>query len=433
MNPLSDALLTLRGIRTYSSFLKASQYLQVDAIRDQQGKWLSSILRNAHANVPWYSSAFRKYGVRVDSQDPFAELVKLPVLTKAEVRENHSDFCVPGVAARSLSFATSGTTGEPLKAYTSPDQWLIEQGVIWRQWKWAGYNFRDRVAIFRSYAPQPGQPLMKVDRLRNWAYFSVFRMDDAAISEYASFLQRWKPRFLRGYPSALMLVAQHALRFGWKLPGLKAAFCASEAVPADLRQALRDAFGIELFDHYGQAEITCMFHDCERHEGMHVDWEYGFVELLPSSEPGCFRIVATNLHNTAMPLLRYDTGDLAEGGWHSCSCGRGAQIVRAIRGRKDDYLIASDGSRMATVNLYTYFSKLQQIRRFQLVQNRPGQLTVSFTLWGEASQAEMGQLAQKIVAELSKTTGLDVRVASPAEFVQSGEGKFPTFLQRIAR
>ena len=92
MNPLSDALLTLRGIRTYSSFLKASQYLQVDAIRDQQGKWLSSILRNAHANVPWYSSAFRKYGVRVDSQDPFAELVKLPVLTKAEVRENHSDF-----------------------------------------------------------------------------------------------------------------------------------------------------------------------------------------------------------------------------------------------------------------------------------------------------------------------------------------------------
>lgn len=433
MNPISDALLTLRGIRLYETTLRKSQHASAEEVHARQGAWLSGILRHAHRNVPWYSSRFRTYGVRPDGSDPFAELAKLPVLTKREVRENHGEFCVAGAAAKSLKFTTSGTTGEPLAVYTCPEQWQYEQAVIWRQWKWAGYDFRDRVAIFRSYAPKPGQPLVKVDRLKNWAYFSVFRMDDAAISQYADYLRRWEPRFLRGYPSALLLVAQHAIRHGWSLPSLKAAFSASEAVTPELRPALRQAFGIELFDHYGQAEITCMFHDCERHEGMHLDWEYGLVELLPSGEEGCSRIVATNLHNTSMPLLRYDTGDLAEGSWERCSCGRAAPIVKAIRGRRDDYLIAADGSRMSTVNLYTYFAKLQQIRQFQLRQERPGELRVSFELWGSHNATAHAALATRIGQELATSTRLDVNVDERAAFIQTGEGKFPAFIQRIGK
>jgi phenylacetate-CoA ligase len=272
-----------------------------------------------------------------------------------------------------------------------------------------------------------------MDKLRNWAYFSVFEMDDTAIAEYARFLQAWKPRFLRGYPSSLLLVAQHALRYGWRLPGLKGAFVASELVPPQLREVLRQAFDIELFDHYGQAEITCMFHDCERHEGMHVDWEYGFVELLPSDEPGVHRIIATNLHNTAMPLLRYDTGDLAVGGWEQCSCGRRAPLLRSIRGRKDDFLIAEDGSRMATVNLYTYFSKLSSIQRFQLSQSKPGELIVNFVLWGSEDVSARSALSERIRRELEQTTGLLIRVEETVEFMQTSGGKFPAFIQRIGR
>jgi phenylacetate-CoA ligase len=142
-------------------------------------------------------------------------------------------------------------------------------------------------------------------------------------------------------------------------------------------------------------------------------------------------IVATNLHNTSMPLLRYDTGDLAEGPFVPCSCGRTAPVVRAIRGRKDDYLIAANGSRMSTVNLYTYFSKLQQIRKFQLKQERPGELGVSFQLWGTPDATAHAALASRIRTELGTSTGLEIKVADHAEFIQTGEGKFPAFIQRI--
>lgn len=433
MNAISDALLTLRGVQLYRSFLRRSQYFNEEQIRAQQTSWLARILQHAHANIPWYSSRFREHGVNPFGSDPFAELAKLPILTKAEVRENHADFCVSGAAATSVAFTTSGTTGEPLQAYTSKNQWIFEQGVIWRQWAWAGYRFRDKMAVFRSYAPAPGEPLMRTDRLRNWTYFSVFRMDDAALDEYFRFLESWKPRFLRGYPSSLMLVAQHALRRGIRIPSLKAAFVASEAVPEGLRQALRDAFGIELFDHYGQAEITAMLHDCERHEGLHVDWEYGFVELVPAESSDTRRLVATNLHNLSMPLLRYDTGDLVVGGWGRCSCGRGAPTLAPIIGRKDDYLIGADGSRMSTVRLYTYFSKLKEIRRFQLRQDQPGKLTVAVAAWDGEPREAATTLRRKIEHDLSELTGLTVHVPEDPEFVQAREGKFPVFIQRIAK
>ena len=81
--------------------------------------------------------------------------------------ENHADFCIPGAKKDSLTFFTSGTTGEPLQVYTSKNQWIMEQGIIWRSWKWADYNFRDKIAIFRSYAPKEGEPKLKKDRLKN--------------------------------------------------------------------------------------------------------------------------------------------------------------------------------------------------------------------------------------------------------------------------
>jgi len=431
---IQDMLLTYRGIKLYNDRLSKHNYLPTHEIRAIQAKWLIKLLKHCRENIPWYSDKFRTYGVNTDGSDPFSELEKLPILTKSEVRNNHGDFCISGASKSSIKFSTSGTTGEPLHAYTSPSQWVIEQAVIWRQWKWAGYRFRDKIAVLRSYTPRPGQPLIKVDRLRNWAYFSVFHMDDESINKYVDFLIKWRPRFLRGYPSSLMLIAQHSLRHGWKMPSLQAAFSASEMVPETLRENLRAAFGIELFDHYGQAEITCMFHDCEAHAGMHIDWEYGFVELVPSNDLGEYKIIATNLHNTAMPLLRYDTGDIIEGNWERCKCGRSSPIVRKIRGRSDDFIITNGNEKMSTVNLYTYFSKLDGIARFQLVQDTAGALKVLLRLIDQRQQHERGpKIARKVIDDLGLSSGLSISVDFPEQFAQSVEGKFPVFIQKVGK
>jgi phenylacetate-CoA ligase len=201
-----------------------------------------------------------------------------------------------------------------------------------------------------------------------------------------------------------------------------------------LRETVRQAFGIEVFDHYGQAEITAMFHDCELHKGMHVDWEYGYVELIPSDHPGLFKIIATNLHNNSMPLIRYDTGDLAEGYWTKCSCGRTSPIIRSINGRADDFIITKDGSRISTVNIYTFFSKKHIIRQFQIIQEEKGVLNINVsTTKFNNSEDEIAKELKNIENELTNKTKLTINITISPSFIQSTEGKFVTFIQKIKK
>ena len=429
MNFFTDSLLTLKGIKRYKDLLQESQFFSEEQVLKLQKEWLSTLLKHCQS-IPWYSIKYREYGVNPQSNDPFKELRKLPILSKKEVLDNHADFCIPAVQDNSLSFFTSGTTGEPLRAYTSKNQWIIEQGVIWRSWKWAGYNLRDRIAIFRSYSPKKGEPKRKLDRLKNWAYFSVYDMTDSDLEEYFTFLQSWKPKFLRGYPSSLYLIAQYALKKGYKLPYLKAAFTASESLAPDFREVIRDAFNIEVFDHYGQAEVTCMLHDCEKHEGMHLDWEYGFVELEPNSNQNNYSIIATNLHNFAMPLLRYDTGDVCKESWSDCGCDRKSKVIGEILGRRDDYIYSSEGSKIPTVNIYTYFSKLTDLKRFQIIQEKRGSLLIKFSIWEGNKEDDSSLLSNKIKRELESLTKLTIETQITDNFTQNSGGKFPVLIQR---
>ena len=130
MNRLQDYSLTLKGIWKYSRFLKRSQSFSNDEIITNQSKWLSRLFIHAHKNIPWYSALFREHGIDVNSVNPLQELKKIPILTKEQVRAHHADFCISGVAKRSVKFSTSGTTGEPLTAYTSFNQWIIECWLV---------------------------------------------------------------------------------------------------------------------------------------------------------------------------------------------------------------------------------------------------------------------------------------------------------------
>src|SRR5207249_8071269 len=51
----------------------------------------------------------------------------------------------------------------------------------------------------------------------------------------------------------------------------------------------------------------------------------------------------TTMHNLAMPLIRYRTGDIASWSVESCDCGQSFPVINRIEGRQTDYLVSADG------------------------------------------------------------------------------------------
>jgi len=127
-----------------------------------------------------------------------------------------------------------------------------------------------------------------------------------------------------------------------------------------LRAAFEREWGATVFDYYGQAERACLAVAARAGE-FWFNPAYGRVDLVPSNDDEIMggrrhvSIVATGYWNSAMPLVRYDTGDRAI----VCATAT-ADDLRAIAlglkpflgvaGRSDEYVVAPGGMHIGGLN-----------------------------------------------------------------------------------
>jgi len=133
-----------------------------------------------------------------------------------------------------------------------------------------------------------------------------------------------------GTPSFLANLADTAREMGLdprKDLSYRLGFSTAEALTPKLRAELQETFGIELFDHIGEAQIGPVAGECRMHEGMHVHALDLFMEFLdpttgePAAPGQVGELVATQLGPRALPLVRYAPGDAYRILAEPCACG----------------------------------------------------------------------------------------------------------------
>ena len=113
-------------------------------------------------------------------------------------------------------------------------------------------------------------------------------------------------------------------------------FSTAQTLTPALRGELEDGFGIELYDHIGEALVGPVAGECPEHRGMHLHAADLYVELLdpesgePAGEGGMGELVATHLGERAMPLVRYAPGDAYRLLPGDCPCGDPAPRVEFV-------------------------------------------------------------------------------------------------------
>jgi phenylacetate-coenzyme A ligase PaaK-like adenylate-forming protein len=154
-------------------------------------------------------------------------------------------------------------------------------------------------------------------------------------------IDKIQPDILIGMPTFIYHVLREAHETGKRWPNLKRLVLGGEKVADGLRARLRDlaaALGspdVHVMATYGFTEAKMAFPECvgESHDsfGYHLSPDLGLIEivdpktgeLVPDGQAG--EIVFTPLNARGTVVLRYRTGDIAEGGltWEKCpNCGR---------------------------------------------------------------------------------------------------------------
>jgi phenylacetate-CoA ligase len=406
-----------RGYWVYLRKLRRSQWRSADELRAEQFVKLRALLRDAAENVPYYRDLFKMLGAMPDDFRKLADLARLPVLEKQTLRENFSQFVNPRHNGRDVfEDHTSGSTGMPLRFLLTVEQKAYEMGYNIRFFRWAGYRTGARIAAFRHYIPKTErEPLWKLERRINTLFFSVYDMKPANLRAYVEEFNRFRPDFVRGYPSSIYIFAQFAASEGLSVHTPRAVLTSSETLSPEMRAVIEQAFQCRVFDWWGSNERIATACQCERRESYHINAEGGILEFLPERDGAdmkMYRMVGTGLINHAMPLIRYDLGDLAIPAGRPCACGRGLPCISRILGRVNDLIVTGDQKFVPSVRFYTLFETYAKIRQFQVVQTMPDAVTARLVCARELTDAELAGLREKLNRFLGE------RVTIEFEFVE---------------
>jgi phenylacetate-coenzyme A ligase PaaK-like adenylate-forming protein len=274
-----------------------------------------------------------------------ADLARLPLLTKATLRERGGDLVGPGADGRRVvRERSSGTTGHRVE-FLLPRllAWKLNTALLYRFYGWAGVGVGDRRVTLGGRVLARRPPYWVHNRAENQLVLAAEHLNETTVDAYADRIRAFAPVFVAGHPSVVAFVAAR-LRRRREVVRVRAVFTTGETLDPAQREDIETAFGCRVFESYGQTESVVAAFECEEHRGFHDAVELGITELVPDPSGLC-GVVGTSLWNDVMPFLRWRTDDLVEPVDDPvCPCGRGLPLrFRRVVGREDDVLRDADG------------------------------------------------------------------------------------------
>ena len=167
------------------------------------------------------------------------------------------------------------------------------------------------------------------------------------------------------------------------------------------RQTLEEVFQCPVTNRYGCEEVSIIACQCEAHNGLHVNADGIYLEVLRGdgepAEPGELgMVVVTDLTNMAMPLIRYQIGDMGVLTDRRCPCGRGLPLLERVEGRIADYVLTPQGRLVSGISLTDHFNTMiPGVVQLQIVQEAVDRFTfriVSDEHFGPASYETLNSL-----------------------------------------
>ena len=429
--PLSD-IYRGTSVMKKTRFLQKSQWWDAEKLQSFQLEKLQALVAHAYQNVPYYRRLFSQRGIAPSDIKDLADLAKIPVLTKSDVRQFKEELVAINYRGEELlSGRTGGSTGEPLQFFNDRNTVSWAWGAMNRYYEWTGMRIGEgrfdigggSLGGFLSKG-LARDTLRSIQRwLQKGAFYPVFSLDKAMAREIAESAKARGIRVFRGYPSGLYVLAKYAEAEGLDFKDVRIIQSTSERVYPHQREVIESNLTADMYDQYGAAEILSIAAQCEKKKAYHVFDEHVIVEddRTLSSTNGRVPAIITDLDNFAMPFIRYEVGDILNFKGASCTCGRGLSVIGKVEGRTHDFLTATDGRPIAGEFIPHLFQKVRGFDRYFIHQVSRAEIVVSIVANEDYNVSEIDELARLMKEHLGQD--MEIRFESVDRIGLSSTGK----------
>ncbi len=340
-----------------------------------------AITEYAVEKVPFYRDLYARRGFVVDRLRSLDDIQRIPVITKAMLRE--WDLAARSAPRKHRYLAnTGGSSGEPLPFYIEPSSMGHEWAHMHVVWSKLSYKPRDLKLVFAGRSSP--KEAVSYDAVRHHYAVNVYMDFDRVAASLRSLLRRRQVRYLHGYPSAIYEFARYCQEHAPDITSalrqtLRGAFLSSEYPSPVYREYIESVFGIDSVSWYGHTERAVLAYEKEERFVYWPFQTYGYCEAVPDDSSETHRLVGTSYYNFTSPFIRYDTGDLVT---PVRTAGGVLEQFRVDAGREGEYIIDRNMKRIPlTALVFGRHHRLFELARFvQIRQTEAGMAAILATL-----------------------------------------------------
>jgi phenylacetate-CoA ligase len=423
--------------------LEQSQWWSPETLRLLQFRQIEALLRHAYETVPYYREQLR--AATIDPNEPMTpeRWSQVPLLTRDTLRDRESDLLstdLPKQHGNTFRKKTSGSTGRQLRVTDTDADRLYWMAITLRDHLWHQRDFGGGLVAIRS--GQSAEDPLKVRDNRSWGPSTgkIYKTGPSTvfyhrmpIEQQAELLQARSPDYLLVYPSNAIRLAHYFRANNLKLPSLREVMTYGELLLSETRDICRETFGVPVSDMYSCEEVGYIALQCPETDHYHCQSESALVEVLDDDGSPCApgeigRVVLTQLHNFAMPLIRYENLDYAEVG-DACPCGRGLPVLKRLLGRKRNMAVANDGSRYwPTLSPRIWFS-IGGIEEIQLIQVAADRIEIRVVARSPLDADAESNLATALSDGLGNSYSFSFSYQE--EIIRHANGKYERFICQV--
>ncbi|WP_103129793.1 phenylacetate--CoA ligase PaaK [Deinococcus aerius] len=333
-------------------FQPGLEALPVPELRALQLARLREMVARQYERVPAYRAKFGAAGVTPDDLRTLGDLARFPLTRKADLRDNYplGLSCVPRGELRRLH-ASSGTTGKPtVVAYDANDLDVFAE-VVARSLYAAGA--RPGMTFHNAYGYGLFTGGLGTHAGAERLGLCTVPVSGGGTERQVGLILDLEPEVIACTPSYALVLAGEFARRGIRPEDLSLRYAVLGAEPwtEKTRREVEERLGVIATNIYGLSEIIgpgVSNEDAAEQRGSYL-WEDHFYpeivdagtgEPLPDGEWGV--LVLSSMTRTAMPVLRYWTGDITRlipEDREPNTTGRTMRRMDQIRGRADDLII----------------------------------------------------------------------------------------------
>lgn len=370
----------ITGQNVYEKFRqwKRISNLSENQINQLETDKLIKLLDFVTKDIPFY-----KTYIHYKDPNPFIWIKQFPIMNKSIIKEN-IDSMLSKPKSQLIKSVTSGSSGEQGVIYKDKKDISNGQALILLLWGWADF-YPGKPILQTGMTSKRGFIKSLKDFFLRTKYYVAFGLSDEEVVELLKNQVGKRNWHLAGYASSLYVLAEVCNRKN--ITGVKfdKAISLGDKMFSHYRKEIKKAFDCDVIDTYGLSEGLTIAAQKDN-EYYYILSPHVYVEILDDKgndlkDGELGHVIVTSLDAYAMPLIRYDTGDLAvklPREKYPENRQLNFPMLEKVIGRDTDIVKTPSGKYMIVHFFTGIFEFIPQIKQFKVVQRELNSIEIEY-------------------------------------------------------